>query len=158
MRADGVVDFSHWRSSRLSFFISRECKILYTFPVLACKKIVIRLKEDGKFCRAREYPAGIFRLIGDRGRGSQQTAVPTAIRNWSRRLAVFSLKWSADDHIFSRSAVVTCLRTAVPLRPGETSCIQRMVESVGQKEMARTKSLHDTLLANAASLEPADAS
>ena len=31
-----------------------------------------------------------------------------------------------------------------------------MVESAGQEEMARTKSLYDTLLANAASLEPAD--
>jgi hypothetical protein len=69
----------------------------------------------------------------------------------------FGLESGADD-LLDRAAIVSGLRGVLLLCPGETSSIQRLVESAGQEEMARTESLHDTLLANATSLEPADAS
>ena len=72
-------------------------------------------------------------------------------------MAGFGLESSAHDRILPRAAVVSCLRSPVPLGSRETSRIQRMVESDAQEEMARTQSLHDTRLANGASLEPADA-
>jgi hypothetical protein len=59
-------------------------------------------------------------------------------------MAVDGLESTADGRILSRAAVVSCLRTAVPLGPRETSLIQRMVHSPEQEEMARTQSLYDT--------------
>jgi hypothetical protein len=76
-------------------------------------------------------------------------------------MAGFGLESGADDRVLRvlpLAAVVSCLRSPVPLGSGEASRIQRMVESEAQEEMARTQSLHDTRLANGASLEPADAS
>jgi hypothetical protein len=73
-------------------------------------------------------------------------------------IAVFDLESGADDHILPRAAVLSCLRSPLPLRSGETSRIQCMVESEEQEEMARTQSLHNDRLANAAAVEPANAS
>jgi hypothetical protein len=50
----------------------------------------------------------------------------------------FGLESGADDHVLPRVAVVSCLRSPVPFGSGETSRIQRMVESEAQEEMART--------------------
>src|ERR1043166_1605872 len=70
----------------------------------------------------------------------------------------FGLESVTHDSLLPWAAVVSCLRTPMPLGPGETSRIQRMAEPAWQEEMARAESLYDTPLANAASLESADAS
>jgi len=73
-------------------------------------------------------------------------------------VAVFGLESAAADRILPRAGIVSCLRSVLPLGPGDTSRIQRMVRSAAQEDMARTQSLHDTRLADGASLEPTDAS
>lgn len=73
---------------------------------------------------------------------------------WDR---TFGLESVADDHL-DRAVVVSGLWGVLPVCSCETSSTQRVVESAGQEELARTESLHGTLLACAASLEPTVAS
>jgi len=54
-------------------------------------------------------------------------------------MAGFGLESGADGRILGvlpRAAVVSCLRSPVPVGSGETSRIQRKVESEAQEEMA----------------------